>query len=93
MNPDQIRDRCPSVALIGKARLDNHRLAFTRKSVKNWPGRGVADVVSAPGKFVWGALLEITDQDVPALDAKEGYQPGRASNACERVALTVLKDG
>lgn len=93
MHSTQIRERCPSAKLIGKARLDNYRLAFTRKSVKNWPGCGVADVLPAQGKFVWGALFEIADQDIPALDKMEGYRPGRATNAYKRIAVTVLKDG
>jgi hypothetical protein len=37
MHSAQIKERCPSVKLMVKARLDNYRLAFTRKSVKNWP--------------------------------------------------------
>lgn len=93
MHSDQIKERCPSAKLIGKARLDNYQLAFTRKSVKNWPGCGVADIVPAEGKLVWGALFEIGDQDIPALDRLEGYRAGRKSNAYERIAVTVLKDG
>jgi gamma-glutamylcyclotransferase len=93
MDPAQINQRCPSARLIGKARLDNYRLAFTRKSVRNWPGFGVADVVPAPGEHVWGALFAIADQDVPELDRMEGYGAGRTSNAYERIELTVLKDG
>jgi gamma-glutamylcyclotransferase (GGCT)/AIG2-like uncharacterized protein YtfP len=87
------QERCPSAKLIGKARLDNYRLAFTRKSVKNWPGCGVADIVPVEGKLVWGALFEIGEQDMPELDRLEGYRAGRKSNAYERIAVAVLKDG
>jgi gamma-glutamylcyclotransferase (GGCT)/AIG2-like uncharacterized protein YtfP len=93
MHSSQIEGRCPSARLIGKARLDSYRLAFTRKSVKNWPGCGVADIVRDQNRQVWGALFDIADQDITALDRLEGYRPGRASNAYERIAVVVLKDG
>jgi gamma-glutamylcyclotransferase len=56
--------------LLGVARLDDHRLAFTRRSVRT--GTGVADVVPAPGESVWGALYELDGEQAAALDAKEG---------------------
>jgi cation transport regulator ChaC len=51
--------------------LADHRLAFTRRSVKT--GSGVADVVLAPGRTVWGVLYEIADDELAAIDRKEGY--------------------
>ena len=55
---------------LGSARLDDHRLAFTRRSVRT--GTGVADVISALGEVVWGVLYELEPDQAAALDAKEG---------------------
>lgn len=67
---------CAGYALIGPARLENHRLAFTRESA-SW-GHGVADIVPANGDHVWGVLYRIDQPCLDALDIKEsvgvGYQ-------------------
>jgi len=39
----QMRDRCPSALFVAIAKLPDHRLAFTRKSIKR--ACGVADAV------------------------------------------------
>ncbi|WP_315767585.1 MULTISPECIES: gamma-glutamylcyclotransferase family protein [unclassified Bradyrhizobium] len=93
MHAAQIEKRCPSARLLGKARLDDYRLAFTRESVTNWPGCGVADVLPDKGAHVWGALFEIADADIPSLDRLEGYNPKRAKNAYERIEVRVNKEG
>jgi gamma-glutamylcyclotransferase (GGCT)/AIG2-like uncharacterized protein YtfP len=41
-----------------------------RRSVRT--GTGVADVVADPGAAVWGAVFELEEEDLGALDAKEG---------------------
>lgn len=61
---------CPGHRFIGIARLDDYRLAFTRRSVRI--GTGVADVVSDPGQTVWGVLYELGPEGLRALDRKEG---------------------
>jgi gamma-glutamylcyclotransferase len=76
-----------SARLLGVARLDGHRLAFTRRSVRT--GTGVADVLPAPGGVVWGAVYEVSDALQAALDRKEG-----AGWAYARQAVHVrLEDG
>ena len=85
----QMQKRCPSAAFVGAAVLEDYRLAFTRKSSVQWPGYGVADVIPEIGSHVWGALFEIAEREVPVLDKSEGYQPGRAKNAYERVKILV----
>lgn len=55
---------------MGVARLDDHRLAFTRRSVRT--GTGVADVIAAPGESVWGVLYELGPAHAAMLDRKEG---------------------
>jgi gamma-glutamylcyclotransferase len=86
MAPDVMARLCPRHRYLGPARLDDHRLAFTRRSVKT--GTGVADVVPAPGQTVWGALYEIGDDELAAVDKKEGYDW-----AYTRVTLPVRPAG
>ena len=55
----------------GKAAvLDNYRLSFPIFS-EYWGG-GIADIVYDPGKYVQGALFDLTDAEMKALDAKVG---------------------
>jgi gamma-glutamylcyclotransferase (GGCT)/AIG2-like uncharacterized protein YtfP len=70
MDEGEIRDHCPSCHYLGPARLEAHRLAFTRRSIRS--GTGVADVLPAPGHEVWGTLYELDEKDLDALDRKEG---------------------
>jgi gamma-glutamylcyclotransferase len=70
MDDGEIRAHCPSCRYLGVARLGAHRLAFTRRSIRS--GSGVADVLPAPGQDVWGALYELDEGDLAALDGKEG---------------------
>ena len=85
MHPEQMARRCASARLLGCAQLPDHRLAFTRESVRNYPGSGVADVVAARGHAVWGALYEVSAADLAALDFKEA-----AGEAYEKVLVTVV---
>jgi gamma-glutamylcyclotransferase (GGCT)/AIG2-like uncharacterized protein YtfP len=61
---------CPEARFAGVARLPDHRLALNRRSIR-WGG-GAADIVRSRGEEVWGALYEIPDGALDALDAKEG---------------------
>lgn len=78
MDWEQMQQRCPSAEFAGIAVLRDRNLAFTRMS--RGRGCGVADVVRAPGNKVWGALYEVPDIDIEALDGCEGYKAGRAWN-------------
>ena len=93
MDPDQMKCRCPSAEFKCRAKLPEHRLAFTRKSSNR--GCGVADVVPDEDKDVWGVVYEIDEQDVACLDRCEGYRPGRPEhqNAYVRQARKVLQEG
>jgi gamma-glutamylcyclotransferase (GGCT)/AIG2-like uncharacterized protein YtfP len=70
MDEELMRVCCPAHRLIGVVRLDDHRLAFTRRSVRT--GTGVADVVRDRGHAVWGVLYEVSGEDLRGLDSKEG---------------------
>lgn len=61
---------CPGHRFLGAAELPGHRLAFTRRSLRT--GTGVADILAAPGRSVWGALYELDDAHIAAIDEKEG---------------------
>lgn len=91
MNWQQMRERCSSARFVGIAFLPDHKLAFTRKSVKR--GCGVADAVGEDGRKIWGAVYEIDDLDVGKLDVSEGYRPGREKNSYWRRECLVLLDG
>ena len=60
----------PGHRFLGAARLESHRLAFTRRSIRS--GSGVADILADPSEEVWGTLYEIPDEELEALDRKEG---------------------
>ena len=62
--------RCPSAAVVGRARLPDYQLSFTRYS-RTRKG-GVADIVPEPGAEVWGALYEVDGPCLAALDEYEG---------------------
>jgi gamma-glutamylcyclotransferase (GGCT)/AIG2-like uncharacterized protein YtfP len=62
---------CPAHRYLGPAELREHRLAFTRRSLRT--GTGVADILTTPGHSVWGALYELdSETELTALDQKEG---------------------
>ncbi len=73
---------CPGHRCLGAAELRDHRLAFTRRSLRT--GTGVADVIAAPGASVWGALYALDPAQLAAIDEKEG-----AGWAYERRAVRV----
>ena len=55
---------------LGPGRLDGYRLGLTRRSIR-WQA-GVLDLVAAPGESVWGAVYELDEASLEAIDAKEG---------------------
>lgn len=71
LNRDEMARRCPDAVPLCPARLAGYRLAFRGR-----PGAmGVADIEPCPGSEVMGALWELSDRDLAALDRYEGY-PG-----------------
>jgi gamma-glutamylcyclotransferase (GGCT)/AIG2-like uncharacterized protein YtfP len=86
MADDVMAGFCPGHRLLGVAELPDHRLAFTRRSIRT--GTGVADVVPDAGHSVWGVLYELSESDLDALDRKEGN-----GWAYERVSVAVRMAG
>jgi gamma-glutamylcyclotransferase len=74
MDCAQMRERCPSARFVCTAKLANHRLAFTRRSINR--NCGVADAIQDEGSDVWGVIYEIEDADLPRLDQLEGVNSG-----------------
>jgi hypothetical protein len=88
LDPSEMKAMCPEHRVIGLAVLPDHRLAFPLYS-HPWEG-GVAGLVHAHGQKVWGVLHELTEADLHALDAHEGWQgPGNQHNLYERETVTV----
>lgn len=75
--------------LLGIGCVNDFRLAFTRKSQKNYPGSGVADIISEPGFKVWGVLWEIDQQSLNKLRDKEGIK----AHAYEQINIKVMLNG
>jgi len=88
LNPDEMRQRCPSHRVVGMAALADHRLAFPRNS-ETWGG-GTAGLEHAHGETVWGMVYELGDEDLASLDAFEGFkEPGSQHNLYDRELTTV----
>lgn len=66
----QMQERCPSAKVIGPAFLKNYELAFTRFSPKR--KCGVADIIEAENKQVWGVVYQVSLSDLDLLDRFEG---------------------
>jgi gamma-glutamylcyclotransferase (GGCT)/AIG2-like uncharacterized protein YtfP len=71
MDPTHMARRAPSARVVGPARLDGFRLAFSVYSTE-WEG-GAANLGLDEGSHVWGVLWEIPDEEVDGLDAFEGH--------------------
>lgn len=72
LDKKQIKRRCPNHELKGIAYLQGYTIAFTRCSDERHGG--VADIVkSFDDEVVWGAVYELSDEDICRLDDCEGY--------------------
>lgn len=60
--------RPPNLKSGRPAVLDNYRLSFPIYS--DYWGGGIADIVYDPGKYVAGALFDLTENDLKMLDQK-----------------------
>jgi gamma-glutamylcyclotransferase (GGCT)/AIG2-like uncharacterized protein YtfP len=85
MEPRRFKRRCPSAVALGRARLPDYRLAFTRYSRAE--RGGVADIVAEPDAEVWGALYDIDERCFDTLDEYEG-----APRAYRRESVRVIDD-
>jgi gamma-glutamylcyclotransferase (GGCT)/AIG2-like uncharacterized protein YtfP len=70
MSSETMTRLCPGHRFAGLAELPDHRLSFTRRSIRS--GTGVADIVRADGQSVWGVLYDLDAAMLAVLDEKEG---------------------
>lgn len=89
LDPDQMRERCPTHHVVGLGELRDHRVIFPLTS-HDWGG-GVASIGVAHGESVWGMVYELSDTDLATLDRYEGYRgPGDQHNVYDRETVSVL---
>jgi gamma-glutamylcyclotransferase len=86
MSPAVLTDIAPSAQVIGIGRLDDYRLAFTRRSTR-W-NAGVADVAECQTFTLYGVLYAIRTDELEKLDRKEGVP-----KAYQRAGIDVMVDG
>jgi gamma-glutamylcyclotransferase (GGCT)/AIG2-like uncharacterized protein YtfP len=93
MHFDEVRQRCPSARFVAVAKLPDHALKFTRRSVRR--GCGVADAVGEQGQEVWGVVYSIADAELDRLDEGEGFNPSRplSADSYVREQRDVYRDG
>ncbi len=85
MNQEQMKKRCPNSRFIKRAYLEGYRFVYdgyssTRKGA-------VANIIEKEGSLVWGALYEITQDELSELDKWEGYP-----KAYDRYKILVKDD-
>jgi len=86
--------RPPGMRTGRTAVLDNYRLCFPLYS-EYWGG-GIGDIVYDPGKYVAGALFDLSDVDLKTLDAKVGRrtdEQGRDTGVYKRIEVRIAPLG
>lgn len=86
--------RPPNLKPGRAAVLDNYRLCFPIFS-EYWCG-GIGDIVYDPGKYVAGALFDLSEADLKTLDAKVGRRldaAGKDIGVYKRIEVTVAPLG
>ncbi len=81
--------KSPSLKSGRPAVLDNYRLCFPVYS-EYWGG-GTADIVYDPGKYVAGALYDLTEAEMAVLDQKVGRKVDAAGNESGIYARIAIK--
>lgn len=80
LNPSQLKRRAPEHKFLFTAYLPDHNIRFCRWSTQ-WRC-GLASVVPSPGEKVWGAVFEITDEDLKLADEFEGMSRKEPTAIC-----------
>src|SRR5258706_11266458 len=86
--------RPPALKPGKPAVLDNYRLCFPIFS-EYWGG-GIADIVYDPGKYVSGALFELTEAELKILDQKVGRKldaAGKKLGGYKRIEVKIAPLG
>jgi hypothetical protein len=83
LNPAHLTPHAPGHKTVGVARLTGHRLIFPRYS-RVWNG-ATASVAASADDVVFGALYELSPDDVPVLHYHQGYDPSGPPELNEHV--------
>ena len=86
LHPNQLKKRAPEHKFLFKAYLPDHTIHFPRFS-SQWRC-GLASITPSPGERVWGAVFELTDEDLKILDAFDGEVPEGAFRHLEVTVMT-----
>lgn len=86
LHPNQLKRRAPEHKFLFKAYLPDHTIHFPRFS-SQWRC-GLASITPSPGERVWGAVFELTDEDLKILDAYDGEVPEGAFRHLEVTVMT-----
>jgi hypothetical protein len=81
--------RAPPLKGSRPAVLDNYRLCFPIYS--DFWGGGVADIIYDPGKYVMGALFDLSDAEMSVLDLKVGRRVDEGGREVGIVKLLSVK--
>lgn len=87
LNPTQLKRRAPEHKFVCKAHLPDHTIQFCRWS-SQWRC-GLASIAPSPGEQVWGAVFDITEEDLKILDEFEGEVP---PGAYRHLQVTVVSE-
>lgn len=87
LNPTQLKRRAPEHQFLMLATIPEHTIKFCRWS-SQWRC-GLASVTPSPGEKVWGAVFEMTDEDLKLMDLFEEDVP---PSAFRQVQVTVITE-
>ena len=87
LNPTQLKRRAPEHRFLMLATLPEHTIRFSRWS-SQWRC-GLATVAPSPGEKVWGAVFELTEEDLKLMDKFEDDVP---QGAFRHIQVTVATE-
>lgn len=87
LDRSQVSARCPSSRPLVAARLDGFTLCFPYYAQSR--AGGAASIMESPGSHVWGALYDLTPEDLNKMDTHEG----RRTNPRRRLPVYVPEWG
>ncbi len=87
LNPTQLKRRAPEHKFVCKAYLPDHTIKFCRWS-SQWRC-GLPSIAPSPGEQVWGAVFEVTEEDLKLLDVFEEEVP---QGAYRHLPVTVIPE-
>lgn len=86
MHPLRMRTRVPGASLVGRARIEGHRLVINKRGRD---GSAKANLEADAEGVVWGVLWELTDGELTELDPHEGGYERRAFESCDSTGAVI----